>query len=188
MTYNETYELMIELFWIMLFVEMSYFKEIVLFINIDWIFLFSFHLIDKTGWFKELMKRREKIWKVIWVFFIPLISVLFGVFDEMVVPIIVWVFPTDSHELEHPRDYMCKSDVRLPILCDCGWDGLREGSGMIIEHQSHSQNNTVPNYPVCQSECGDDVLFRSDWLMKKQRDDFEENECLKKWRKSGELK
>jgi hypothetical protein len=59
---------------------------------------------------------------------------------------------------------------------------------MIIEHQSHSQNMTVPNYPVCQSECGDDVLFRSDWLMKKQRDDFEENECLKKWRKSGELK
>ena len=53
---NETYELMIELFWIMLFVEMSYFEEIVLFINIDWVLLFSFHLIDVTGWFQELMK------------------------------------------------------------------------------------------------------------------------------------
>ena len=57
MTYNETYELMIELFWIMLFVEMSYFEEIVLFINIDWILLFSFHFIDDTGWFQELMKK-----------------------------------------------------------------------------------------------------------------------------------
>ena len=36
-------------------------------------------------------------------FFITLSSVvLIGVFDEMLIPVIVWVFPTDSHELEYP--------------------------------------------------------------------------------------
>jgi hypothetical protein len=48
---NETYELMIELFWMMFFVGVSYFEGIQLFINIDRILLFSFHLIDETGWF-----------------------------------------------------------------------------------------------------------------------------------------
>ena len=36
----------------------------------------------------------------------------------------------------------------------------------IIEHQSHSQCNTDPKYPVCESECGDVVLFGSDLLKK----------------------
>ena len=52
---NETYELMIEWFWMMLFVGVSYFEGTLLFINIDWVLLFSFHLIDETGWFQELM-------------------------------------------------------------------------------------------------------------------------------------
>ena len=51
---------MIELFWLMLFVGISYFEGIQLSINIDWEPLFSFHLIDETGWFKELMKRMGK--------------------------------------------------------------------------------------------------------------------------------
>ena len=166
---------MIEWFWLMLFVGVSYFEGIQLFINRYWVLLFSFHFIDETGWFKELMKRREKIWKVIWLFFIPLTSVLFGVFDEMVVSIIVWVFPTDSHELEHTRDHMCRSDVKPSTPCVCGmkW-GACEGSGMIIHHQSHSQHNTDPKYPVCQSECGDffklsfDDVFdeRWEWMKK----------------------
>ena len=54
--YNETYELMIDWFWMMLFVVVSYFEGIQLFINIDWVLLFSFHFIDEIGWFKELMK------------------------------------------------------------------------------------------------------------------------------------
>ena len=68
-----------------------------------------------------------------------------------------WVFSTDSHELEHPSYHMCMSDVKLPTPCGCGWDEKCEGSGMIIEHHFHSEFNTVPNYPVCQSECGDVV-------------------------------
>ena len=109
--YNKTYELMIEWFWMMLFVGVSYFEGTLLPINRYWVLLFSFHLIDDTGWFQELMKRMGKIWKVIWVFFIPLICV-FGVFDEMVVPVIVWVFPTDSHEQEHIHDRMRMSYVK----------------------------------------------------------------------------
>ena len=107
--------------------------------------------------------RMGKILQVNRVFLIPLISVLIAVFDEMVVPVIVWVFPTDSHELEYPHDHMCMSDVKPPTACDCGWDGVCEGSVMIIEHQSHSQCNTDPKYPVCESECGDAVLFVIDW-------------------------
>ncbi len=48
---NEIYVLMIEWFWLMLFVGVSHFEGIQLFINIDWILLFSFHFIDVTGWF-----------------------------------------------------------------------------------------------------------------------------------------
>ena len=151
----KTYWLLIEWFWLMVFVGVSHFEGTLLFINMDWGLLFSFHLIDVTGWFEELMKEMGKIWKVNRVFLIPLISVLFAVFDEMVVPVIVWVFPTDSHELEYPRDHMCRSDVKPPTACDCGWDGVCDGSVMIIEHQSHSQCNTDPKYPVCESECGD---------------------------------
>ena len=52
---------------------------------------------------------------------------------------------------------------------------------MIIEHQSHSQYNTVPKNSVCQSEYGVFVLFESDNLIEgKGRDGFEENESLKK--------
>ena len=112
----KTYELMIEWFWMMMFVGVSYFEGTLLFINMDWGLLFSFQLIDVTRWFEELMKEMGKIWKVNRVFLIPLISVLFAVFDEMVVPVIVWVFPTDSHELEYPRDHMCRSDVKPPLL------------------------------------------------------------------------
>ena len=108
-------------------------------------------------------EKGEKIWKMIWLFFIPLISV-FEVFDEMVVPVNVWMFPTDSHELEHPCDHMRRSDVKLPTPCVCGWDEVCGGIEMIIEHQSHSQHNTVLKYPVCQSECHDAVLFESDTL------------------------
>ena len=52
---NETYELMIELFWMMLFVGVSYFEGTLLPINRYWVLLFSFHFIDDTGWFQELM-------------------------------------------------------------------------------------------------------------------------------------
>ena len=52
-----------------------HFEGTLLFINMDWILLFSFHLFDKTGWFEELMKEMGKIWKVNQVFLIPLISV-----------------------------------------------------------------------------------------------------------------
>ena len=86
--------------------------NIVIFISFDWWARMIWRIDEK--W--------EKIWKVNRVFLIPLISVLFGVFDEMVVPVIVWVFPTDSHELEYPRDHMCMSDVKPPTACDCGWD------------------------------------------------------------------
>ena len=100
------------------------------------------------------MKKWGMIWKVIWVFLIPLISV-FPMFDEMVVPVIVWVFPTDSHEQEHLHDRMRMSYVKPPTACDCGWDELCEWSVKIIEHQSHSQCNTDPKYPVSESECSD---------------------------------
>ena len=45
---------------------------------------------------------------------------------------------------------------RIIMCCGLRW-GLCEGSGMIIYHQSHSQYNTDPKYPVRQSECGDVV-------------------------------
>ena len=61
--------------------------------------------------------------------FIPFIFVLFLLFNEMFFPIIVWVFPTYSHELEHPRDYMCKSDMKFPTPCDCDWDEVCEEVG-----------------------------------------------------------
>ena len=57
---NETYELMIEWFWMMLFVGASYFEGIQLIINIDRVLSLSFHLIDETGWFEELMKNGER--------------------------------------------------------------------------------------------------------------------------------
>ena len=56
----KSYELMIEWFWLMMFVVVSHFEGTLLFINIDWILLFSFHLIDSTGWFEELMKEMGK--------------------------------------------------------------------------------------------------------------------------------
>ena len=37
-----------------------------------------------------------------------------------------------------------------------------EGKRMIIEHQFHSQNNTVPKYSLSESECGEVVLFGVD--------------------------
>ena len=43
----------------------------------------------------------------------------------------------------------------LPLLVIVVEDGVCEGSVMIIEHQSHSQCNTDPKYPVFESECGD---------------------------------
>ena len=54
------YWLLIEWFWMMMFVGVSHFEGTLLFINIDWILLFSFHLIDETGWFEELMKKCER--------------------------------------------------------------------------------------------------------------------------------
>ena len=65
--------------------------NIVIFISFVW--------LNRVIW--RIDERLGKIWKVIWVFLIPLISV-FAVFDGMVVPVIAWVFPTDSHELEYP--------------------------------------------------------------------------------------
>ena len=120
----KSYWLLIEWFWLMVFVGVSNFEGTLFFINIEWILLFSFHLIDVTRWFEELMKEMGKIWKVNWVFLIPLISVLFAVFDEMVVPVIVWVFPTCSHELEYLRYHMCMNDVEWDECVDehdCDW-------------------------------------------------------------------
>ena len=118
----KTYWLLIEWFWLMVFVGVSHFEGTLLFINMDCGLLFSFHLIDETGWFEELMKEMGKIWKVNRVFLIPLICVLFAVFDEIVVPVIVWEFPTYSHELEYPHDHMCRSDVKPP---HCLWLWMR---------------------------------------------------------------
>ena len=133
----KSYWLLIERFWLMMFVGVSNFEGTLLFINMDWILLFPFHFIDMTGWIEELMEEMGKIWKVNWVFLIPLISVLFAVFDGIVVPVIVWVFPTDSHGLEYPRDHMCRSDVKPPTPCDCGWDDKKDNEKE-IKNQRHS--------------------------------------------------
>ena len=51
---------------------------------------------------------------------------------------------------------------------------------MIIEHQYHSQHNTVLEYPVSQSECGDVVFLKMIIEEGKGRDGFEEDESLEK--------
>ena len=52
----KSYWLLIEWFWMMVFVGVSHFEGSLLFINMDWGLLFSFHLIDVTGWIEELIK------------------------------------------------------------------------------------------------------------------------------------
>ena len=98
----------------------------------------SFHWWDRV--IPRIDERGEKIWKVIWVFFIPLISVLFGVFDEMVVPIIVWVFPTDSHELEYPPWPHVYEWCETSTPCDCGCDEMcvREAGWLLNTNSIHN--------------------------------------------------
>ena len=128
---DETYELMIECFWLMLFVGMLHFEEIQLFINMCWVLLFSFHFIDETGWFQELMKKGKDM-KNDWVFFHS---------THLCVVSRVWWNGCFSHCVSvsngftwtrAPPDHMCMSDMKPSTPCDCGWDEMCEGSGMII--------------------------------------------------------